>query len=162
MALHQTLSEVYYYLQVPVRYGGFMTELEKLFESLDQVNRQLRRGKRQFHRGGYRLLRFIQQQGQISTKEISEKLGLRISSINERLIRYEEEQLIERFRNPEDKRVFIIKITDLGKEKLEQFNLSRQATRNQVKTILTSKEIVELTQLLGKLSKGLEEGRRIE
>lgn len=133
-----------------------MTEQEKLLESLDKVNRLLRRGKRHFHRGGYRLLRFISQHEEISTKELSEKLGMRVASINERLLRYEEEQLIERYRSKSDKRIFNNRITDLGKEKLEQLKQKRVEAQRKVKINLTKQEMTDLTALLNKLSSGLE------
>jgi len=57
--------------------------------------------------------------GEMKVTELSKKLGLTNSTVSGIIDRLEKQQLIERIRNTEDKRVVMIKISDKFRDKHE-------------------------------------------
>lgn len=133
---------------------------EIMLASLDRVMRTLRRrpaGKQKLGRGGYRLLKIISEQPNSPTRVIADRLGMRTSSLNERLVRMEAEGVITRERDETDQRVFVVNISPAGEAVLEALRGERQEMGRVIEGILSEEEIVNLTQLADKLSRGLKE-----
>ena len=145
-----------------------MTELntnENMLASLDRVMRLLRRGHSTNSHGGrsvYRMLAIIQRQEGISTRELAELLDMRPSSLNEKLIDLEHDELIRRTRNEHDQRIFMIQLQAKGLEQLEAIKQERFAFNTKVAGILSEAEAMELSKLATKLSDGLEEMMQVE
>ena len=145
-----------------------MTELnanENMLASLDRVMRLLRRGHSNNSHGGrsvYRMLAIIQRHEGISTRELAERLDMRPSSLNEKLVDLEHEQLIRRMRNEHDQRIFMIQLQAKGLEQLEAIKQERFAFNTKVAGILSEAEAMELSKLATKLSDGLEEMMQVE
>lgn len=133
---------------------------EIMLASLDRVMRTLRRrpaGKQKLGRGGYRLLKIISEQPNSPTRVIADRLGMRTSSLNERLVRMEAEGVITRERDEKDQRVFLVNILPAGEAILEALRGERQKMGRVIEGILTEAEIDTLTELADKLSSGLKE-----
>lgn len=133
---------------------------EIMLASLDRVMRTLRRrpaGKQKLGRGGYRLLKIISEQPNSPTRVIADRLGMRTSSLNERLVRMEAEGVITRERDEKDQRVFLVNILPAGEAILEALRGERQKMGRVIEGILTEAEINTLTELADKLSSGLKE-----
>lgn len=133
---------------------------EIMLASLDRVMRTLRRrpaGKQKLGRGGYRLLKIISEQPNSPTRVIADRLGMRTSSLNERLVRMEAEGVITRERDETDQRVFVVNISPAGEAVLEALRGERQEMGRVIEGILSEEEIVNLTLLADKLSRGLKE-----
>ena len=145
-----------------------MTELnanENMLASLDRVMRLLRRGHSNNSHGGrsvYRMLAIIQRHEGISTRELAERLDMRPSSLNEKLVDLEHDELILRTRNGHDQRIFMIQLQAKGLEQLEAIKQERVAFNTKVAGILSETEAMELSKLATKLSDGLEEMMQVE
>jgi len=145
-----------------------MTELntnENMLASLDRVMRLLRRGHSTNSHGGrsvYRMLSIIQRHEGISTRELAELLDMRPSSLNEKLIDLEHDELIRRTRNENDQRIFMIQLEAKGIEQLEAIKHERIEFNAKVAGILSEEEAMELSKLATKLSDGLEELMQVE
>ena len=145
-----------------------MTELntnENMLASLDRVMRLLRRGHSNNSHGGrsvYRMLAIIQRHEGISTRELAERLDMRPSSLNEKLVDLEQDELIRRTRNEHDQRIFMIQLQAKGIEQLEAIKQERVAFNTKVAGILSETEAMELSKLATKLSDGLEELMQVE
>ena len=131
-----------------------------MLAALDRVMRPLKRrpaGKQRLGRGGYRLLKLISEQPNSPTRVLAERLGMRTSSLNERLVRMEAEGVITRERDAKDQRVFLVNIAPAGETVLETLRLEREAMSQVIEEILTEEEIDKMTELADKLSRGLKE-----
>lgn len=140
-----------------------MNQLNKeatMLASLDRVMRTLRRrplGKQKIGRGGYRLLKIISEHPNSPTRILADQLGMRTSSLNERLVRLEAEGVITRSRDENDQRVFVINIAPKGEKLLKALHVERQQMSQVIEKILTEDEIITMTQIADKLSSGLKE-----
>ena len=67
-------------------------------------------------RGQGRILAMLKIKDGISTKDLAFLLGMRVSSLNEMLSKMEKNGVITREASEEDKRVMLVKLTDLGRE----------------------------------------------
>lgn len=134
-------------------------EKESLMFQLDRLMRVLRRQRHNQmpRRGSRRLLSVINRHPGITTKELSEILDIRVSSLNERLSRLIELGHIQRDKNPNDLRTFVLSITDEGKTQLETLKKQQREFSKQVESILSQTEQDELVRLLNKLANGIEE-----
>lgn len=132
---------------------------EKMLAALDQVIRILRRqpaGKQHLGRGVYRVLNNIEQNKAIATRELADRLNMRSSSLNEKLGNLVKEGYIDRQRDPEDRRVFMVSLNAKGEDLLEELRLERKKRAGSIGSILTEKEIEEMTRIAVKLGEGLE------
>lgn len=136
-----------------------MTSKEEIMlAALDRVMRTLRRrpaGKQKLGRGGYRLLKLISEQPNSPTRVIADRLGMRTSSLNERLVKMEAQGVITRERDAADQRVFIVNISAEGEAVLAELRAQRLKMSRVIEGILTEEDIDTLTELADKLSNGL-------
>ena len=132
---------------------------ENMISSLDRVMRLLRRRPKNHEhigRGVFRLLTTVENNPDISTKELANILGIRQSSLNERLSKLEESELIIRERDKADQRVFVIRLLEKGKDHLKLIKEDRQVFNESISQILDEDEAKQLTELVNKLSDGIE------
>lgn len=92
---------------------------------------------------------------EIATRELAETLNLRPSSLNERLVKLESEEIIERYKNPLDQRIYLVKLTSKGTEFLNELKDEREKLNEKIGDILEENEIEKLTLLANKLGNGL-------
>jgi len=132
---------------------------EAMLASLDRVMRLLRRRparRTNLGRGVYRLLSMIRDREGISTRELATLLEIRPSSLNEKLIRLETEQIISRERDPRDQRVFLVRLLPRGEAHLERIHAERKQFYKSVSQILTEDEVRDMIGLANKLADGIE------
>jgi DNA-binding MarR family transcriptional regulator len=132
---------------------------EAMLASLDRVMRLLRRRpsrRTNLGRGVYRLLTMIRNQKDISTRELASLLEIRPSSLNEKLLLLENEQLISRMRSSNDQRVFLVQLLPAGEAHLERIHAERKEFYETVGQILTEDEAEHLIELTNKLAEGIE------
>lgn len=131
-----------------------------MLASLDRVMRLLRRrpaGSQHVGRGVYRLLRSIQEKGEISTRELADLLDVRPASLNEKLAVLEEKEMVLRERDPRDQRSFLVRLLPHGEAHLEKIRQERKIMNQSIGAILSPDESELLICLTGKLADGLEE-----
>lgn len=66
-------------------------------------------------KGQGRILAVLKLKDEISTKELSYVLGIRVSSLNELLLKMEKTNYITRIPAEDDKRVMLVKLTEVGR-----------------------------------------------
>lgn len=128
---------------------------ENMMFELDRLMRVIKRG-RPIRRGSTRLLRLIQQQPMITSTQCAEALDIRVSSINERVLRLVEKGLVKREALESDRRRNGLMITKLGEDALLSLQQERDRFNDKINEILTGDERSQLSILLRKLSDGLE------
>lgn len=132
---------------------------EKMLASLDRVMRLLKRcptSRSRHGRGVYRLLTIINETNNTSTRDLAELLDVRPSSLNERLVLLEQEELIRRERDPNDQRVFLAELLPKGKQHLDTIIQEQRKFNEELGKILTKEESETFVFLTEKLAKGLE------
>lgn len=133
---------------------------ENMLAALDRVMRTLRRrpaGKQRLGRGNYRLLKVIAENPNSATRVLADQLGMRTSSLNERLAHLETEGVITRQRDEKDQRIFVVNIAAQGEEMLKALRIERSQMNQVIETILTEEEMITMTRIANKLSNGLKE-----
>ena len=132
---------------------------EKMLASLDRVMRLLKRcptSRSRHGRGVYRLLTIINENKNTSTRDLAELLDVRPSSLNERLVLLEQEELIRRERDLSDQRVFLVELLPKGKQHLNTIIQEQRKFNEELGKILTIEESETLILLIDKLALGLE------
>lgn len=74
------------------------------------------------HRGQGRVLALLKMNPEISQKDLTFVLGMRPQSVGELLQKLEDKELITREASEQDRRVMIIRLTDLGMEEAEKIS----------------------------------------
>ncbi len=72
--------------------------------------------------------------------------------------RLEEKGLVERRRNPQDRRSIVVSLTEKGEKLLSQIKADRQRTVDEIFRKLTPEELTTLNSILEKLIRALETG----
>ena len=102
--------------------------------------------------GRVRLMNMLKENGELSQKEIAEKLDIRPQSLSELLVKMESDGLISRRQDKDDMRVIVVALTEKGEEQLV---VLRQANREHAEKLfspLTEEEKDALIAILKKLT----------
>lgn len=102
--------------------------------------------------GRVRLMNMLKENGELSQKEIAEKLDIRPQSLSELLVKMESDGFISRRQDKDDKRVIVVALTEKGEEQLV---VLRQANREHAEKLfspLTDEEKDALIAILKKLT----------
>lgn len=102
--------------------------------------------------GRVRLMNMLKENGELSQKEIAEKLDIRPQSLSELLVKMESDGFISRRQDKDDKRVIVVALTEKGEEQLV---VLRQANREHAEKLfspLTEEEKDALIAILKKLT----------
>ena len=102
--------------------------------------------------GRVRLMNMLKENGELSQKEIAEKLDIRPQSLSELLVKMESDGFISRMQDKDDKRVIVVTLTEKGEEQLV---VLRQANREHAEKLfspLTDEEKDALIAILKKLT----------
>lgn len=132
---------------------------DSMLANLDRVMRQLRRrpkGSNHVGRGTYRLLKTISEFPGISTRDLSEALEIRQASLNEKLMKLENEGLIKREKDIQDGRIRVVYLEVSGVEHLKRSQEYKSKINDSIATILNVEEIQIMSSLAKKLAIGLE------
>lgn len=138
-------------------------KLNELYNALHRLNRQMFRisqrngyGKEKLYHGQARLLMIILQNNGASQKELTELMDIRPSSLTEMLNKLEQNRLIEKIQDDNDKRVMHIYLTEEGKRTAKQFDETKEEYAQSFFNALTEKEQEQFLNLVEKLCEGLE------
>lgn len=108
------------------------------------------------HRGQGRVLALLKLHPEISQKDLTFVLGMRPQSLGELLQKMADKEWITREPSTEDKRVMIVKITDLGKAEAEKIN-QRPDFTSELFENFSAEEKEQWSQLIEKLIVNLQE-----
>ncbi len=120
----------------------------------DLRNRSRQRGEAHAQN---RLLQLLQERDGRSLSEIVDELDIRPSSASELVSKLEQQGLVRRETNADDKRVVNIFITDAGRERSETNEEARAKRDAEIFSGLTDEEQQQLSELLRKLADSLKE-----
>ncbi len=107
-------------------------------------------------RGQGRILRLLNEYGELTQQELQCKLGIQSGSLSEILSKLEAVEFIRRERDEADKRRVIVSITDKGLEDLRQHEVLRLKRQAVLYDGLTASEQEEMIRILMKLQKNWE------
>ncbi|BAN75068.1 MULTISPECIES: MarR family winged helix-turn-helix transcriptional regulator [Lacticaseibacillus] len=119
------------------------------------VASSLRFGDRQRQPNQLRLLRLLDQKGEMTNSDLVEALDIRPSSVSALVQKLEELGLISRHESETDKRVQLIGLTDDGRKFIETTGKLRTDLPDQIFSGLSEEEQAELLKLINKLSEDL-------
>lgn len=107
-------------------------------------------------RGQGRILRLLNEYGELTQQELQCKLGIQSGSLSEILSKLESVGFIRRVRDESDKRRVIVTITDKGLTDLRQHEVLRLKRQAVLYDGLTAAEQEEMIRILTKLQKNWE------
>lgn len=107
-------------------------------------------------RGQGRILRLLNEYGELTQQELQCKLGIQSGSLSEILSKLEAVEFIRRERDDADKRRVIVSITDKGLEDLRQHEILRLKRQAVLYDGLPAAEQEEMIRILMKLQKNWE------
>lgn len=123
-------------------------------QCMNLMHRQWFAGKRRedfSHRGQGHLLRILMKQDGMTQKEIVEEMDIRPSSASELVTKLEQNELIRKETNEQDKRVTHIFLTDKGREAAQKIAEGRNSGMFDMFSSMTEEEQQQLSLLLDKL-----------
>lgn len=103
-------------------------------------------------RAGYLLLRTLEQIGPASINVLADTLGLDGSTVTRQISSMQAAGLVVRETNPEDRRSCIIRPTEEGMERMNQFRERRKATVTALTDSWSAHERRTLSKMLSKLN----------
>ena len=105
---------------------------------------------------GGRLLSILKENSNLSSRELAELLDIRPSSLTELLTKLEQEQLVVRTPDENDRRVIRVSLTEKGTEREEQIAAERTAHLEKFSACFTAEEAEQFCALCDKLAAHLE------
>jgi len=122
-------------------------ELLDLFEHCGHFLYHRRGGKR----GQGRILSFLSEEGSISQGDLQKRLHIEAGSMSEVVTKLEQQGLITRIKDTEDRRKTILEITEMGKVESVKNRIILREQEDRLFETLTEEEKVQLGFLLEKL-----------
>lgn len=119
------------------------------------VTSSLRFGDRQRQPNQLRLLRLLDDKGELTNSDLVEALDIRPSSVSALVQKLEELGLLTRHESETDKRVQLIALTDDGRKFIETTGKLKTDLPDQIFAGLSEEEQVELLKLIDKLTADL-------
>ena len=109
------------------------------------------------HRGYGHILSLLSKNNGLTQQQIAQLIGIRPQSASEAVKTLEEQGLIERLPNPQDKRSFLLYITPEGIQRRAEIQAQLQENAQRIFAPLSEDEKNTLHQLLEKVVAALEE-----
>lgn len=98
-----------------------------------------------------RILRILYQHGPMTQKELQEKLDIQPGSMSEIAAKLEHRGLVNRYKDPADKRKIFLALTDAGRTDVEEHRIARQERQRKNFSHLSDEEKDTLEALLTRL-----------
>ena len=95
----------------------------------------------------------------LTQQQLAQMLGIRPQSASEAVTNLEEQGLVEKSPNPQDKRSYLLYITPEGQKQQEETQKRRQENARRILEPLTAEEKNTLQTLLQKVVSALEENK---
>ena len=102
--------------------------------------------------GRVRLMNMLKENGELSQKEIAEKLDIRPQSLSELLVKMESDGFISRRQDKDDKRVIVVALTEKGEEQLVVLRKANREHAEKLFSPLNDEEKDALIAILKKLT----------
>ncbi|OGO91707.1 MAG: hypothetical protein A2Y17_13090 [Clostridiales bacterium GWF2_38_85] len=102
------------------------------------------------HRAG-RLLTILNEEGSMNQRKLAEMLDIRPQSLSEVIAMFEADGLIVREANSEDRREFLVSLTEAGKETAVKIDSQRKKHADEFFSALTEEEKAKFLELLKKI-----------
>lgn len=102
--------------------------------------------------GRVRLMNMLKENGELSQKEIAEKLDIRPQSLSELLVKMENDGFISRRQDKDDKRVIVVALTEKGEEQLVVLRQANREHAEKLFSLLNDEEKDALIAILKKLT----------
>lgn len=103
-------------------------------------------------KGQSRCLYIIKMTGEINQRRLAEILNIRPTSLSETIKRLEEKGMIRRTSDENDKRTYMISLTEKGDEEFEQIRKSYTSEHKEWLDILTREELDTFYKILDKIN----------
>lgn len=129
-------------------------EVVELFFDVTKLNRQQsdkRFGNMSPFRGQYRCLLVLERKGPLTSKELSQELGIKAASVSELIGKMSEKGWIETRTSDKDKRVIVTSLTQVGKEEATSIAKKRATAHADMVSSLTEQEKIAFAQSLEKI-----------
>ncbi len=111
------------------------------------------------HRGYGHILDLLSGQSGLTQQQIAQLLGIRPQSASEAVTNLEEQGLVQKSPNPQDKRSFLLYITSAGLERQKEIQQHRRENARRILAPLSQEEKDTLQALLQKVVAALEENK---
>ena len=111
------------------------------------------------HRGYGRILDLLAAHGELTQQQVAQMLGIRPQSASEAVTSLEEQGLLKKLPNPQDKRSSLLYITPEGRDRQLQMQQERMENACRIFAPLSEEEKYTLQCLLGKVVAALEENK---
>ena len=111
------------------------------------------------HRGYGHILDLLSKHEGLTQQQIAQMLGIRPQSASEAVTSLEEQGLVEKSPNPQDKRSFLLHITPEGLRRQQEILIRRQENADRILAPLTEEEKETLRVLLQKVVVALDENK---
>ena len=137
-------------------------ELFEHFKYLDWLiykfnqNKNRNENKLNFAQGQGRILSILLIEDSLSTRDLSKRTGINISSLNEMLSKLEKKELIRRIPYEKDKRIIMNCLTEKGQDLRPKIDLSFFNCLNDSQKDIFNQCLVELSKRLENNIKGLD------
>jgi Transcriptional regulators len=101
--------------------------------------------------GQYRCIQLLHFQDFMTQKELAEKLHIRSTSLSETITRLEEKGFIKRTASDNDKRTYVVSLTEEGKKRAEQDYKKREGLYSSILYPLSDDEKQQFENILSKI-----------
>lgn len=115
-----------------------------------QASKQ-KKGNSELFLGQFRCIYTLLNTGAIEQKKLAEILNIRSTSLSELLVRLEKKKLIFRVPSKNDRRTWVISLTDEGKTEAEKYKQSRAKAYVEMVAPLSTEEKEELFHIFSKI-----------
>lgn len=143
--------------------------MEQEYGIMRDIVRISHNGRRKLHnqtqegncrnRGYGHILDLLSKHNGLTQQQIAQMLGIRPQSASEAVANLEEQLLVEKSPNPQDKRSYLLHITPEGVKRQAETQARRQENAHRILAPLTKEEKDTLQALLQKVVAALEENK---
>ena len=118
---------------------------------LSRASRRSRGAKQLVTHGTFRVMKILDKQGVMRLGDLAEMLTIRLSSLAEKLAKMEEQEWIQREKDPSDARIVLVSLTEKGKAEMAASKLQHQETMVELQSVLTKEEQASFAEICDKL-----------
>jgi DNA-binding MarR family transcriptional regulator len=101
--------------------------------------------------GQYRCLQVLYMDGDMTQRELADKLHIRATSLSETIVRLESKGFIKRNLSTKDKRTFVVSLTKEGRKAITNNMQHRESLYNEMLITLTDDEKTQFKTILQKI-----------